>query len=314
MTYAVGQRIEEADYTAFRGTLGPSAAYPDATSATRKLAALIGVGYRNRGYGQTSFLMPSVAVGDVILADHWNGIFNALGIINTHTGSGLTIPSQVVANTSILAQDGSAGRSNLGSLISTLDSNRLTYSVGQMGLTSALTSTRTTAWNVQVYHEFTVTFTNEDQARYFFNTGGQIYASASRSGGTASSLNSVLTTILSNMGTIKFGQDITTYTGTGGTAYPIGYYDLTSSYQTVFVAYGTTIGYTSLSYLLKARAEGIVGANGGNGSTIRFQAVISTGLPSYDTLNGTLTSTISQLKAGGVLSITSPTYSTTTGL
>jgi hypothetical protein len=124
-----------------------------------------------------------------------------------------------------------------------------------------------------------------------------------------------MSTLLSDMGTIKIGAQATTYTGTGGTAYPIGYYGLTGTYQTLFVHLGTTFGYSTMSYTVQARSESIVGSNGGNGSVVRIRATFATNLPpSYHSLDGTLTSSISQLKAGGALTISSPTYSTTSGL
>ncbi len=315
MTYATGQIIASADFTAFRGNQAPDTSYASNSAATAKLAALIGVGYGTRGYGQTSTVMPGSSVGGIVTAAQWNGLINAISTINTHTGSGYSVPTPVTSGSLIRAFDGSAGRPDLPTLITNLDSNRLNYSLSQMGLSSVLSSSRTSPWSVSVTHEFTATFPSENLARYFFNTGGQVYAVGSRSGGSASTLNSAMTTILANMGTIKFGAQATTYTGSGGTVYPIGYYNLTGAYQTLFHiiggAYPYSYGYGAVSYTLKAKAESIAGLNGGNGSVVRFQAVFATGVSSYSTVSGTLTSAISQLKSGGVLSITAPTYATT---
>jgi hypothetical protein len=319
MSYSPGQTILAADFTAFRGSIAPSSPYPSLLEATRKVAALIGVGYGSRGYGQTSTTLNGVAIGDIVTASTWNSLFSAMGSINIHTGSGLTVPASVLIGSPIQALNGSSGRPDLSTLIATLDSNRLLYSLGQMSLTSAISSVRTSAWSTQVTHEFTATFVNEDAARYFFNTGGQIYAAASRTGGSASALNNAMTTMLSNMGTIKVGANATTYTGTGGTVYPIGYYGLTNNYQTLFLhtggSYGYSYGYSNISYTLRARVENISGANGGNGSTMRFQAIFATGYPSYSySIDGILTSAISQLKAGGVLTVIAPSYATTSPL
>lgn len=321
MSYSPGQTILAADFTAFRGSIAPNSPYGSPSAATQKIAALIGVGYGNRGYGQTSTTLNGVSTGDVITASTWNALFSAMGLINSHTGSALMMPPSVVAGAVIQALNGTSGRPDIPTLVTTLDSNRLLYSIGQMSLSSQLSSTRTTSWSTTVTHEFTVSFGSEDTARYFFNTGGQIYASASRTGGSATTLNNAMTVMLSTMGTIKVGASSTTYTGTGGTVYPIGYYGLTNSYQTLFThtggPYSYSYGYSNISYTLKARAESISGINGGNGSTMRFQAIFSTGLPSYSypySLDGTLTSSISQLKAGGVLTVASPTYSTTVPL
>lgn len=315
MTYVVGEIIQAADYTAFRGANPVDTAYPNDAAAQNKLAALLGVGYGTRGYGQTANQIPAVSAGVVITAAQWNSLRAAMSTINAHTGSNLTLQNTVSPGDTIEANNGTLGRPNISSLIASLDSNRLLFDLTQMTLSNVLSSTRTTSWSVSVVHEFTATFTSEDAARYFFNTGGSTYVSASRSGGTASSLNSSLSTLLSNMGTIKVNANNTTYTGSGGTVYPIGYYQLIPSYQTLFsIASGSGPYYYNISYTLRARVENVLGANGGNGSKIRFQAVFETGLPAYDQADGTLISSISQLLASGVLTVNPPTWATVTNL
>ena len=314
MTYNIGQPIAAINYMDFRGTYAPNIAYPNITAATDAIAALVGVGYGSRGYGQISTTLPSVITGQAITASQWNALYAAMSIINTQTGSALTLPTTVSAGQVIQAEDGSLSRPNLPNLISTLDSNRLNADISQMAITSELSSTTSTPWNTSIYHEFTLTFSTEDQARFFFNTGGNVYLAASRTGGSSSHINTDITTLLSQMGTIKMGATTTAYTGTGGTTYAVGYYSLTGAYRTLFTCYGTQYGYTGANYSIHARVENVAGNNCGNGTIIRMQAVISTGgLPSYDTVDGTLTSTINQLSAD-VLTITPPSYTTTVPL
>lgn len=312
MTYAVGQPIAAADYMGFRGASAPDTAYPNSTAATDAVAALVGVGYGSRGYGQTSVVIPSVTAGTTaITAAQWNYLYAAIGILNTQTGLSLTLPSNVTAGTSVIQADtGSGGRPNLPSIISTLDNNRLVAAISQMAVSSEVSSVLSSAWATSITHEFTQTFSTEDQARYFYNTGGTIYMSASRVGGTGSEVDYAISDMLSQMGTIKIGANTTTYTGSGGTVYPIGYYGLTGTFQTLFTHTGSEYGYTSVSYTLQARAENIVGVHGGNGTVIRVEAIIATGLTSYATVDGTITSTVQQL-AADVLTITLPTYVTT---
>ena len=309
MTYAVGQLVLAADDLG--GPIASTSAYASDLAATDKVSALIGVGYGSRGYGQTSPVILPIVSGSAIPAVHMNAVITALGLINTHTGSGQVLPASIVAGDPVQAFDGSSSRPNLPVIISALDTARLTFSVGQMTLTSVLTGTRTDPWNTSVYHEFTATFANENEARYFFNTGSQIYTAASRTGGTNNHIDVALTDLLIQMGTIKIGAVATTYTGTGGTAYPIGYYGLTTSYQTLFVHNGATYGYTTVSYTLRAKVESVSSVNGGNGSVLRIQAVFATGYSggSYGHgVDGTLISSVSQLNAGGVLMVTAPTY------
>lgn len=316
MTYSVGQTALAADFVGFRGANDVNAAYASNVDATGKLAALIGMGYGSRGYGQISTVLGNVAVGDTITAAQWNQLFAVMTTINTHTGSALTIPTPLSIGSVIQALDGSSGRANIASLLSVLDTNRLNASVGQMGLTSSLVSTRSTSWNTSVDHEFTVTFTTENDARYFFNSGGRIYISGSRTGGSATVLNSSITTMLSDMGTIRLGATTATYTGTGGTiSSALGYYNLTTSYQTVITAVSTIgYGYSAPTYTLECRVESVAGINGANGRILRFRATIDTNAGPTDTVNGTLTSSVSQYKANGVLTIASPAFATTNAL
>lgn len=313
MTYAVGQNIAATDFMGFRGAQGPGTAYPNSSAATNAVAALVGVGYGSRGYGQTNVTLPSVASGTVVSAANWNDLFASMAIINTHTGSALTLPANVSAGAVIQADTGGA-RPNLPGLISTLDTNRLNYNITQMGVHAELSDTRTTAWIGTITHEFTQTFSSEDTARYFYNTGGQIYLSGSQTGGSGSHLDIAFATLLSQMGTIKIGALATTYTGTGGTAYPIGYYDLTGTFQTLFTHHGSAYGYTGISYTVKSQVENVAGLNGGNGTVVRTQAIFATNLNSpSDVVDGNTNSTVQELIADA-LSVSSPTYTTTISL
>lgn len=317
MTYSVGSIAQASDYNSFVGNTAVNTAYASSAAAQNKVAALIGVGYGNRGYGQTTTNVSATTAGVVITAGQWNNLRSAMSTINTQTGSSLTLQPVVSTGTVIDAEDGTLGRPNISSLLSTLDTNRLNASITQMAVSSALTSTRTTSWGTIIQHEFTVTFTNENAARYFFNSGGEVRFSGSRTGGTASTINAAWTALLILVGTVKFNYTSTTYTGSGGFPTTIGYYDLTDVYQQIFSHNGAGPSYSSISYTIQARRENYVGANGGNGSTIRFLVTFNdtSAYSSYSsTVDGTIVSQIDQYKASGVLTIASPTYTTVVNL
>ena len=319
MTYATGQLIQASDFMRFRGANDALTAYTSDLAATNAVTALYGVGHGTRGYGQTALSIGAVSTGGTVAATDWNNLYAVLGILNTHTRSTLTLPATVSSGNTITANDGTSGRPSLPTIISTLDTNRLLYSVGQMSLTTVLSSTRTTPWNTNVVHEFTVTFASNDSARYFFNSGGAVYVAGTRTGGTVKHLTTAISAMLSGMGTIKVGASATTYTGTGGTTYPIGYYSMNGTYQTLFYTvgglYAPSYSYGTISYRLEGKVENVVpGVTGANGSVVRIRVTISTGLPSGDIVDGTLTSKVSQLSATGVLTITAPTYATTISL
>lgn len=313
MTYSPGNTILAADYNLFRGDNGPTQAYADDAAAQNKVAALIGVGFGSRGYGQTSTVLPSVSVDGLITANNWNTLQSVMSTLNTHTGSALTLQPTVAVDELIDAQDGSGTRKNIAGLISTLDTNRLTASAADMSLTQVLTSTRTSTWNTTIYHEFYVNFATEDNARYFFNSGGEVRLIAARTGGTSSTFNNAITTMLTQMGTIRFAASNTTYTGTGGTPAAIGYYNLTDAYQQCFIHLGPAGTYANISYTVTAKRENYVGLNGANGSQVRFRATF--GLGGYAaTASGTLTSSISSYRSVGVVVVATPSYATTVNI
>jgi hypothetical protein len=309
MTYVAGSKILANDYLSFRGPHDALTPYANDGEATNKLSALIGVGYGIRGYGQ-NISFPAVSTGQTVTAAQWNTLRSVMNLINVHTGAGLTLQPTVSAGNSIRANDGSAGRPNLSSLISSLDAAKLTYDIGQMQNTSKLTSTRNTSWNTQIVHEFTIDCSTENLARYFFNSGGTIFLTGSRTGGSVTGPNTSMSNLLNAMGTIKFAAQNTTYTGSGGTVYAIGYYGLTGNYQTLFHHAGSGMYYAAVSYTLQARRENYVGANGANGSLIRMQAIFDAAA----TLDGTISSFVNELKEDGGLTIASPTFTTISNL
>lgn len=313
MTYTSGSTILAGDYNDFRGPNGPNQAYPSNAAALGSVAALIGVGYGTRGYGQTTTVLPATSTGGLVTANNWNTLRSVMVTLNTHTGSALTLQPTVVADGLITAEDGSGSRKNIPGLITTLDTNRLNASVSEMSLTQVLTSTRTSSWSTNVYHEFYVNFGNEDNARYFFNSGGEVRFIAARTGGVSTTLNTAISTMLNQMGTIKFGATTTSYTGTGGFVGAIGYYDLTSSYQQCFTHSGPAGTYANISYTITALRENYAGLNGANGNQVRFRATF--GLGGYAaTASGTLTSSISSYRSTGVVTVAVPSYATTVNI
>lgn len=316
MTYLIGNVVVASDFMTLRGDNGPDTAYANDTAATNKAAALIGVGYGTRGYGQTATALGNAIVDSNVTVTEWNQLRSVMSTINSHTNSGLTLQPVVSSGNVILAQDGSAGRTNITTLLATLDYNRLNVNPTEMSLSTVLTSNRTTSWTTSVYHEFTATFASEDDARYFFNSGGEIRTSGTRTGGGAGAMNKNITAMLSQMGSVKFGATTTTNTGTGGTGTLIGYYGLSSSYQQLFqhLGAGGIYTYTNISYTLQARRESYVGLNGANGALIRFQATFSLGGYVGVNADGILASIVSSYRSTGLVSVTAPTYVTVIGI
>jgi hypothetical protein len=108
------------------------------------------------------------------------------------------------------------------------------------------------------------------------------------------------------MGTIKFGKNATTKTGSGGSAYSIGNYQLSSSYQMIFERRGQLDAYAENRYIVFAKEV--------SNRAIQFRVEFldaDSGDPNVDeTIFGTLTSVVKQLRpTGSYVSLVSPSYS-----
>ena len=309
MTYAVSGLIQAGDYNGFVGNTAPSSAYASSVAATDKISALIGTGYGDRGYGQTTTNVAAVTTGVNVSAGQWNNLRSAMSTLNTHQGSNLTLQPTVASGDTIAYQ------SSIPTNISTLDTNRNLATITQMTLSSVLTSS-TTSWSGVITHVLTIDFGTADAARYFFNSGGQIRFSGSNVGGTTD-LSAIWAALLAQMGTIKMDASSTTYTGSGGSiTNNIGYYGLTTSYQEIFIHYGTGGAYYYYSgtyYSIQVKTNATGSTNGGNGSLITV-TITFTDAAVPGSVDGTTSSYIDEYKAGGVLTIASPVYTTTTPL
>lgn len=256
----------------------------------------------NYGYGEPILTTP-VAPNQNVTATQWNALFNTIATCATHQGISLgDVPSSVSPGEIIDAFDGATGTL---AVIANLIANREAVAVGQFTLTSngnKLTSTRNTAWSSQITHQFDVDFGSFDAARYFFNTGGQIRISGSRTGGSANTTNTNWTTILNDIETVIFTRTLTS--GQSGVSTSIGFYDMTSTYQVCFTKQAG--GYAGDNYEVAARSSGAFGTSG----IIQFRIRYNTS----GTADGTLSSFVDEKRSTGVIVKPSPTFTTNTPL
>lgn len=321
MSYSQGQNIAAADYNGFAGGVAITSAFASSAAATQKVAALLGVGYGDRGYGQSTPSLPVRVAGDAIAASDWLNLRNAISTLASHQGTAVTLlppTGDFAANAVIKAEVPATSASDFATMIANVDSNRFnTNSGASMTLTSnALTITRATTWGAAsggITAVATVSFASEDAARYFFNSGGEVRFAISHPTGSTQDTN--WNTALTNVGTVAFKAHSTTRTGTAGTPTAIGYYELTTSDQSILSGAIGSGAYSTNSIAVSARAATITGANGAKGSQIIFTITLTdshTNAFSDICAAGTAV-TFAHLKATAVLSgIVSPTFATTT--
>ena len=138
--------------------------------------------------------------------------------------------------------------------MNSIESDKLLLHASQAALEPKLTSTRTATWNGLIYHTLTVTFSNADERRHFFNAGGEIRISTNNTNpSTSKGLD--WAALCSEVGIVRFTRT-QTYAGNSGQGYFIGDDTMTSAYQTVYskVGAGTYSGiYAGNLYTIKAR-------------------------------------------------------------
>ena len=292
MSVTVGSKITAANYNTLQS----------------RVANVLAQGFDQSGYGQP--LVSSLVDADtVIRAEHMELLRTDLNRICVHQTGSLSNLSELDPGDKISANavdgDPTKGFNAYIALMNILEPNAQIVDPTQVTIETAITSVRYSPWNGMPVHSFTVTWTSQDQRRAFFNAGGEIHVSAEIAGdSTSKGLD--WNAMLQNMGTIKFGKNATTKTGSGGAAYSIGNYQMTSSYQRIFERNGQLSTYAENRYYVSAKEIST--------RAIQFRIEFldaDSGDPGVDeSVFGTLTSLVKQLRpTGSYVSITSPSYS-----
>jgi hypothetical protein len=169
MSYAIGNPVAASDYNALFTTL----------------ASVYGVGSGDAGYGQTQYTLAAVAAGGKIGSAEWTALRDALAVCRqSQTGSvpSLVPPTAVLeAGDKVVAHESSSPSSNaydLDSEVSAAYMNRFTAnSLATGSLSGASSATRSGSWGGDatdgIQLVFDVTWSSTDEARYFFNSGGE---------------------------------------------------------------------------------------------------------------------------------------------
>ena len=261
MAYEAGGVISAADYN---GLINNS----------NKFNTVWSVGDGDAGYGQTAVTTKSA--GDTVSATEWASLINKLNIVRTHqTGAG----TGVVA---VVAGDLVEFQSGVSTGIDTAYTQRLTFNAqGSTTTDSGTTHNPTDADGVATFtFTRTATFASADQARYFFNNGGELnldLTAGANTGGTGRGAQ--LLTIITACGGIADFRATTNggRTGTGETETTndttIGYYDLTTSNQTISKIDESGAAYTPYTgdfIKVDVKSNGVQGSNNDKGTIITW--------------------------------------------
>jgi hypothetical protein len=204
------------------------------------------------GYTQGGAGVSAASSGGLVYADNATGGFKRLQddvqslcaflgqTVRTGVGSDVTTATTVSATT----------WNNLMLNIKDCWDNR--FSPASTSNVTDASVNRTTAWTSSLTEVTTWTFASEAACRAFFNAGGALGVSSSRAGGSASTQNTDWTNLLSAMGTVLMNYNTTT--ASSGTSAGIGFYELTTSDQQLFIKYGSG-AYASNYYRLQGKVN-----------------------------------------------------------
>jgi len=280
----------------------------DYNAIQSKISNILGTGSADYGYGQT-VASAQVARNNKITVAQWNNLRNDLLKARQHQTGNDETGLLVFPTTSTTIKE--VDRSAYNTFADIITSNRLTTPPATQGSLGNFTPvTRTSPWASTISHTVTVTFASADDARFYFNSGGNFKFSASftnYTNDTSYLVNRSWYTLLTNMGIISMSAITTTNTGTG-TPQNIGWYNLTTTNQLIFTKLvdAADSQYSPNQYDLYARR------NAGSTQVI-FTPTFSytsagAGGYAYEPANGTLTSIPQQYYAtGSNVSITPPT-------
>jgi len=276
MAYQTGDTILDDEYNTFAtGSVGGSA------TDSANVNNIWGTGSGDRGYGQTT-TVSAVSAGSNVTATQWSTLLSRITTIGSHQGTSLT------AMTSPSAGDEIAIIGAISSNITSLHTNRLTAAGN--GTTGSSNLDSTGNWTVSNIQEVTVTFDSADEARYYFNAGGNIQIDPQITGYTDDAKARSWNALSQMTGTLVFTAQGSSRSGGADTiivteehtssevtlATTTGYYDLTTSYQTLLQRDLNTSGSPYISggannIKIEAKSNGTQGSNSDAGTVITFK-------------------------------------------
>ena len=277
MAYTAGDTILDDEYNAFLTN----------TSGVIGINHTMGTGATVYGLGQTELatVQGGTDSGTTITAASWNALLTALDNIANHTNASVTARTQVTAGDTIAIKAAVAtDLSTLAAAVAAGCTSATAVSAGSE-LQSSQSGTRYTGSHIV---EHTVTFASANNMRFFFNAGGKIRVNLTRvgnGGSSATAKDSSVDEMISAMGNFDIASVASTRSGSGETlttdGFAIGFQDVTTSYQTVFLLTQSSGDYTSMT--LKGELKG----NATQGSTTNVTIKMS--LTDADSGDGTFT-------------------------
>jgi hypothetical protein len=251
MAYASGDTITGAQYNIFVNNSSSPFGYNH----------FAGTGSGVYGLGQTHIATVS-ANATTITAAQWNSLLTGMDNIGNHTNDSLTARTSVTAGDTIAIK--AAVEADLASLAAEVAAG--STSATALGTNAVGSSTNSGTWNSTSTIERSVTFANADTMRHFFNAGGKIRVDPSCITGIDGSKDDVFDDLTTTaIGNLDINAQTSTRSGSGETlttdGLARGFYDLTTSYQTIIKLTSDNSGYTSNTVEIFAKLDDTPGSS-----------------------------------------------------
>ena len=292
MAYSTGATIIDDDYNIF--ATGNAAGTGD--NNVTNVNTVWGAGALTRGYGQGTTVSP-VSAGNTITATQWATLLTRMTSIANHQGTSITAISNPSTGDTISAY------AALSSNITAIYNSSLNAAASGADLTTNGTTTTTSSWTSSATTTKTITFASAAALRYFFNAGGQIRFSFSRSGGGANTRNTAWTNLLTAVGTLVYtgsgsaktiaGSTLQGFAKIGGSGTPSVFVESTGVQNFTPGAAATTV-YTQAATTYLYQSNNIVITAALNAPSTAFTLVVTLNdveTRPIDTVDGTLTMT-----------------------
>jgi len=288
MGYAASDKILPAEYNAFltnTSNSGDIAAYG--------INHIMGTGLLNLGLGQTT--LHTVNTAEKITVAQWNSLWTAMNNIQNHTNI-----SELASTASREVGDVIAVKASL-----LTDLNALSTAV-QGGSTSATAITTsasvrsvTTAaegWDSTATHELSITWASANAMRFYFNQGGKVRIVQSATAVALSAKDNSFVDLGTGIGNLDIGSQSSTRSGSTETlttdGLAIGFYDMTTSYQTIIKMTSDNSTYTNNTVEISAKLD----ASPGTAVTMTIKMVATDGAADTQYTAGNTASVASAIK------------------
>lgn len=252
MAYSAGDKILDDEYNAFVTN----------SSSPFGWNHFAGTGSAQYGLGETA--IPDTSAGATIKASQWNALFTGMSTIAGHTADTLTSREAVSAGDPIAIK--AAVEADLATLAASV-------AAGSPNTTAVVTSgilqqpASNSTWTGSFTTEVSATFANATTMRFFFNAGGSLRIDPIRTGNGgedgASGKDGAWDNLYDAVGNLDIGSQSTTRSGSGETldtdGLAIGFYDMTTSYQTVLQLSDDSYPYTANTLKFEAKLDAAPG-------------------------------------------------------